>query len=132
LASSGSSLEEPIVDQKDRKNLNEIAIELSKTAGQQVLKVPGVTAVLITLVGTPDIPLGVIIYDKQHQTAETLLAAISRLSSHIDVIVGALAGDQDGKTSHGRMGQQAEVRDESDDGPHAHEDSPAAPDENSG
>ena len=80
---------------KDRTKLNDLAIDLSKSAGQQILKVPGIRAVLITLVGD-DTPLGVLVYDKEHQNAETLIHAIARLSEHISVLANGLTGEQDG------------------------------------
>jgi hypothetical protein len=108
------------VDPKDRRNINDLAISLSREVSQKLLKLPGMKAVLVTFVGE-EAPLGTLVYDTQHQGADTLLAAIERLSEHISLIARGL-GDQH-EAAHGGLKQPEQVSGEPDVLPDSQSDS---------
>ena len=111
---------------EERDNLNSLAIEMSHDAGKKLLKVPGVRAVMVTMVGD-EVPLGVIVYDKKHQGADTLLNAIARLSEHISVLTHGLTGEKHGQAANGDLGREEQVQGESDVCSPTHNDSPEVP-----
>ena len=84
---------------EDKTKLNELAKELCVDAGQRILKVPGIRAVVITLVGD-DTPLGAFVYDKDYSSPDTVLAGITRLTDHIKTLTGGLTGGTDGEAPH--------------------------------
>lgn len=115
------------MNQTERKDLNNLTIDLSREAGERILKVPGIHAVLLTLVGEQGTPIGVLVYDKQHQSSDLLVHAIARLSEHITLLAQGLTGDSDEQVAHVNLGKQEEVPGESDVRPQTRGDSPPIP-----
>lgn len=81
----------------ERRTLNKLTMQLIEESGHKLVNIPGVHAVLVTLVGEPGIPVGAIVYHNEHQSGYTLLRGIVKLSEHVRTLALALGEANEGR-----------------------------------
>lgn len=74
----------------ERDQLDELAMMLSKEAAEKLVRIPGIDAVCITLVGADEVPLGIILSHPDKYDGVLLLKAIRKLSDHIDTLAKSI------------------------------------------
>ena len=97
--------------------LGELALLIAKEAGEKLVRIPGIDAVCITLVGDGSaIPLGLAMCNHEKSGRATTVRAIARLSDHIEVLTRALLAEEelhvgtvDGQNGQG-VGEQGQAQ----------------------
>ena len=82
----------------EREELNELALILAKDAAAKIVRITGIDAVCITLAGSAEIPLGIILTHPKKTDAMTRIKAIKALSDHIDVLARSIMEEEHGRS----------------------------------
>lgn len=96
----------------ERKELNKLTMQLIEESGRKLVNIPGIQAILVTIVGDAGTPIGAVVYHNEHQSGYTLLQGIARLSEHIRTLARAL-GEADERRNRGSVERPRVDRDES-------------------
>ena len=87
------------------QELSELALILAREAGEKLVRIPGIDAVCVTLVGKDkSTPLGLIICHPEKFNRNTTVRSIARLSDHIEVLTQAMLEPEEtnGRTVDGQ------------------------------
>ena len=88
-----------------KQELSELAMMLAKEVGEKLVRIPGIDAVCVTLVGKDkSAPLGLIICHPERINRDTAVRSIARLSDHIEVLTQAMLEPEgtNGRTGDGQ------------------------------